>query len=416
MRSVLILGNYRPSYILARTFHKRGFRVICDMEGYELGAEMSRYVHALWPHEPYARDPNGFQAVLAHFLNQNPDIEWVCPVTEPLIKAFAQERLSLPASCKLLSVAGDLVQLCLDKNRILSLAKSLEMPLAPFAVISGSEELIAKATEIGFPLVVRPQSSSHRLGGQKAVTIDNLQALQVGFETWKSETSDLLIQRHAMGKRDNIYFAASNGAIERYLHAKIVRTDQADGSGLAVEGQTIAPCPNLRAQTERLVKALNYSGIGCAQYLVDEQSGKTCFLELNPRIAGNHALPDHCGMGLDDWFIDHLEGAATKGAAKEQEVKVFDKSLSYSWLAGELEGIKQNYRRKHLGLMQALRSYGVAVKAYRAADMDIAFSKDDPKPGWWTLLDSIPFLCRLSRLRLVAWRYQGRLLGKEILS
>lgn len=410
MRSVLILGNYRPSYILARTFHMRGYRVICDMEGYEFGAEMSRHVHALWPHEPFASDPRGFQATLAHFLDQNPDIEWVCPVTEPLIKAFAADQLSLPSSCKLLSVDGDLVQRCLDKKLMLSLADELDIPVAPFAVTSSEEELLVEAEKIGFPLVVRPQSSSHRLAGQKAVTIDSLEALQAGFESWKDETTDLLIQRHASGKRDNIYFAARDGVIERYLHAKIVRTDQADGSGLAVEGETIAPCPNLRGQSERLIKALNYSGIGCVQYLVDPETGETCFLELNPRVAGNHALPDRCGLGLGDWFIDYV------GGTDERSVKVFDKHLSYSWLAGELEGIKQNVRRKRLGLGQALAGYGQAIKAYRHADMDIALSRDDWKPGLWTLLDSIPFLCRLSRLRLISGRLQGWLLGKEILS
>lgn len=415
MRSVLILGNYRPSYILARAFHRRGYRVICDMDGYEFGAEMSRYVDAVWPHDPFANDPEAFQALLTRFLADHPKIEWVCPVTEPLIKAFAKASLTLPAQCKLLSVDGTLVNRCLDKEQMLTLAQDLDIPVAPFAITSNAAELFARAKDIGFPLVVRPQSSSHRLAGQKAVTIASLEKLEAGFENWKSETTDLLIQRHASGKRDNIYFAANNGRIERYLHAKILRTDQADGSGLAVEGVTIAPCPNLRDQSERLIRALGYSGIGCVQYLVDPNTNETCFLELNPRIAGNHALPDHCGLALSDWFIDFVNDK-DQTTSLAQPVVVFEKSVSYSWLAGECEGIKQNYRRKRLSLMQALAGYRTAVRSYRRADMDIALPEEDRKPGIWTLLDSIPFLCRLSRLRLNPGRFQTLLLDKEILS
>ena len=230
VRSVLILGNYRPSYILARAFHNRGYRVICDMEGYELGAEVSRYVDALWPHAPYAKDPLAFQTRLTNFLARHPEIEWVCPVTEPLIKAFAKAQLTLPEQCKLLNVEGDLVNRCLNKEQMLKLAQDLKVPVAPFAITSNADELFDRAEEIGFPLVVRPQSSSHRLAGQKAVTVTSLEDLTTSFESWKDETTDLLIQRHASGKRDNIYFAAQNGVIERYLHAKILRTDQADGS------------------------------------------------------------------------------------------------------------------------------------------------------------------------------------------
>ena len=151
------------------------------------------------------------------------------------------------------------------------------------------------------------------------------------------------------------------------------------------------------------------------QFLVDPETGDTCFLELNPRIAGNHALPDHCGIELSDWFIHYVSNKENATTVSQSE-KIFDKCISYSWLAGEFEGIKQNYRRNHLSLLQALASYGVAIKSYRRADMDIALSKHDWRPGLWTLLDSIPMLCRLSRLRLVKGRFQRWLLGKEILS
>ncbi len=411
MASVLILGNYRPSYILARTFQKRGFRVICDMEGYEFGAEVSRYVDAIWQHSPFAQKPEKFQQELDAFLAKEHEIQWVCPVTEPLIKAFSNGSLCLPVGPQLLSMAPDLVQKCLDKHFMLSLTQKLEIPVAPFAQTSSKEDLLERATEIGFPIVVRPQSSSFRLEGQKAVTVSALDRLAKHFDIWKGETKDLLIQAHASGKRDNIYFAADDGRITRYLHAKIKRTDQPDGSGLAVEGTTIPPCPILKGHSEKLISALSYSGIGCIQYLVDPQSGEICFLELNPRIAGNHALTDACKLGLDDWFLDHLQGTAPHPAYLE-----ISETVKYSWLAGELESIKQRYRRGTIPLSRVLKAYITAIRAYFKCDIDIAACRHDRRPGFWTLLDSLPFICRLSRLRLKPGHFQTLMLRKDILS
>lgn len=411
MRSALILGNYRPSYILAKKLKERGFRVVCTMDGYERGAEASRYVDSLWQHTALDGKPEELQPVLAEFLANHSEIDLVCPVTEPLIKAFAKGTLTVPGNVQLVSMAGELVQTCLDKKTMLDLATRLQIPLAPFATTRSGDALFENAGKIGFPLVIRPLSSQHRLDGQKARTVDTMQELQESWDRWQNETTDLLIQAKAAGKRDNIYFAAKEGKIIRYLHAKITRTDQPDGAGLAVEGKTIRPCPELKRHTETLVAELGYHGIGCAQYLVDEKSGDICFLELNSRIAGNHALPDHCGLDLSGCLLD-----LTTDTAFDDAVISGTEGISYSWLPGELEGIKQNVRRGLLSLRDVPSAIFGAFACFRRSDIDIAITRSDPLPGLFTLLDSLPLIGRLTRSRFKPGWQQSLFIRKEWLS
>ena len=218
------------------------------------------------------------------------------------------------------------------------------------------------------------------------------------------------MQRHAPGLRENIYFAAQDGEIYRYLHAKITRTDQPDGSGLAIEGKTVAPCPVLKQHTKALVENLNYTGIGCAQYLVEPETGNVSFLELNPRIAGNHAVPETCNLGLGDCLIDLTEGRNFSASYVEGTV-----GISYGWLAGELASIKKAWQSGNLSFWQAFTAARKAYSYFKRTDIDVGFVSNDRLPGLFTLCDSLPLIGGVTRLRFERPGFFRFVMGKECL-
>jgi Carbamoyl-phosphate synthase L chain, ATP binding domain len=410
LKTALLLGNYRPTFILARSLKLRGYDVVCGLDGFDRGAEVSKHVDTVWQHSSYITQVSSFQQELNQLLASRPDISAVYPVAEPVIRAFADGRLVLPKSIKLGSVAGELVLRCLDKQGLLAKAKEMSVPVAPNAETSGKEHFYVSAEEIGFPLVVRPLQSGKLLEGQKAITVDDMDALRDLENVWNSCDYRLLIQRHVPGLRENIYFAAQGGDIYRYLHAKITRTDQPDGSGLAIEGETVAPCSVLKHHTEVLVRALNYTGIGCAQFLVDTQTGDISFLELNPRIAGNHAVPEACNLALGDCLIDMTEGRNHPAPYIEGIV-----GLKYGWIAGELESVKKTWQAGRLSFWQALFAVYKSFSYFRSSHMDVGFAKDDPLPGLFTLCDSLPLVGGITRLRLERPYFFKYVLRKECL-
>ncbi|MEM8648448.1 MAG: hypothetical protein AAGF86_19210, partial [Pseudomonadota bacterium] len=293
--AILLLGNYRPAVIIARALAPLGNHIVLGLQGEEHGVRFSRFVSGTWDHPELSR-AGAFNAALKSYLHQNPQIGCVLPVTEEFVNAFARKDISLPEGVTLASPRDDVVNIFADKVGALELAKSLSVSTLPFAIVEDYADLVSRAAAIGYPLTVRPLGTTARLFGRKALILASSRELRTELKAWPQGHRHLLLQRYAQGTRHNVYFAAQNGTLIGVSESKINRTNNPDGTGLAVDGQTLAPTPELLEDTRRLVEATRYTGIGLAQFIVDPESGDTCFLELNPRVSGSHAVPERAGV------------------------------------------------------------------------------------------------------------------------
>ncbi len=390
-RGVLLLGNYRPTLTLARVLSREGYRVVSGLEGCDGGAEHCRFVDELWSHRSVRTDPDGFLEDLRAFLARRADIDVVLPVSEEFVRLFSSHPTKLPEGPLYATPAPDLVNLCLDKLGLMGLAVDAGVPTAPFEMVRTRAAFHKAADRIGLPLVIRPEKSTDRIGGKKAVICQTAEDL-AEVSALLSDRCALLLQRKASGLRHNIYFAAKDGKVVRYLHALILRTDIPDGTGLAVEGITIEPDAKLRTYTERLISSLGYTGVGCAQYLVDEEDGSVSFLEINPRIAGNHAVPEAAGLGLSTLAIELAR--PTCGHVAPIEGKA---GLRYVWTCGDLLGAKQAYWRGEITAATSAAWMARAVKAAFAADVHMQWHWRDPMPALMSLRPVLPSLAGLAR-------------------
>ena len=383
--TVLLLGNYRPALTLARVLRRQGYKVICSVEGCDGGAEHCRYVDELWGHRPVKSDSLGFLADLKGFLAERPEIEVVYPVAEEYVRTFAEHEHHLPAGPVYAMTPPDMVKACLDKLSLMSLAVLNKVPTAPFEMVHTLSGFLQAVERIGLPLVIRPEKSTERIGGKKAVVCETVTDLQAVVHELAGGMRNLLLQRKVEGRRHNLYFAAQNGRIVRYLHAVILRTDMPDGTGLAVEGETIEPDPELRDYAARMIKALGYTGVGCAQFLVNEHDGSVSFLEINPRIAGNHAVPEAAGLMLSTVAIALAQFPEKPVRALEGKT-----GLKYVWTAGDLLGAKLAYLRGDVSAKDGFRWFRHAVAAAWHADVHMKWSWHDPLPGLLSLGEVLP--------------------------
>ncbi|WP_375573915.1 hypothetical protein ABWH92_08535 [Ahrensia marina] len=394
-QTVLLLGNYRPTLAIARQLAHQGARVIAVREGCDRGAELSRYVTDIWDSPPIDGNPTVFIRALEAFVASDKRISIVMPVAEEFVRVVAENPPSLGDHVTLATMDRSLVNACLNKPHMMALAQEADVPIAPYTTAQKVQDLTRKASGIGFPLVVRPMVSTARIDGEKTVAITDGADLEECFTEWDDAWGGLILQKQAAGKRHNVYFAAKDGEIRRLLHAIILRTDRPDGSGLAVEGRTVEASDDLVRHTASLLQRLNYSGIGCAQFLVDEQTGSICFLEINPRIAGNHAVPEHCGLDLAGFLIALAQNRETG----LQPLPYGRGGVRYSWVAGDVDGLKCSLKGRMIGPCAALRwMWDIPRTAFRS-DLDVMFRWDDPLPGLANLCDVIPIVGHLSRLR-----------------
>jgi predicted ATP-grasp superfamily ATP-dependent carboligase len=326
---ILVLGDYRQTIVVVRSLARSGYRVSLGTGQAHGSTAMSRYVSDVTVFDDSNRER--FLDQLEDYL-QREKPAYVFPVGEAEARsiAHAAERLMPLASWVMPEPAT--VLRCLDKREIYALTPALGIPTAPWRNFTGVADWSRAACEMGFPVVVKRKDSATAIRQKKAIILRS----HAAFERFLAELEDepdpesLLLQKFAYGGRHNCHIAADRGRIVAFFQQRVLRTDELDGTGIGIEGASVAISDSLRDYCERLVKALDYQGIGCIQFMVDEKSGAVAFLEINPRLDSTAALPYR--LGYDYPRI------ATQIAARNAPpllTKPYPIGKSYHWLYGD---------------------------------------------------------------------------------
>jgi len=373
-RTVLLLGNFRPTVTVVRRVSKLGYRTIVKRDEGMLAAS-SRYCDETWD-DPIGANDAGFVDALCAYLAARPDIAIVMPVEEQYVLAIARSRERLPKDRTYATPEARIVLTCLDKVGMLDICARTGIPSAPSAVVTNLDELHAAAQKIGFPLVVRPLWSALPIAGRKAyITMDEA-TMRHELVEWPEGHESLIVQRFVQGPRYNIDYAAQDGKTIQAVATLILRTDSWDYTGIDVSGVTVPMPEDLWEFTEKMNAALNYTGPGLIQFMVDRERGLISFLELNPRFNGNSAVPDHAGLDLIRLSIDLVEHPE-----RAEPVKISQGGLRHAWLYGDVMGLRKSLQR---GMMTKGQLPGALWKAVRdalTADFHVIWSFRDPMPA-----------------------------------
>jgi predicted ATP-grasp superfamily ATP-dependent carboligase len=370
--SILLLGNYRPTLAIARALAPHGHRVIVTRGDGEGCAEYSRHVAECWDHPPID-DEAAFVGALATFLARRPDVTTVLPVWEPCVLALARHHARLPADRIYATPPPDTVMTCLDKIRMLDLAREAGLPCAPFAVVDDYTALTREAVRIGFPVIVRPLSSSRPLVGKKALIAETPELLRVRLPAWPPEQDRLIVQRYVRGSRYSIYFAADAGRPIRFMVTETLRTVAVDGTGIGTDARTIELSAEVRGWAERLLGRLRYQGVGLFQLVGDED--RSTFLELNPRIGGNHALAEASGLELSRLAID-----LARSSPSPEALVVAPAGRRCVWTYGDLRGVRTAVAAREISVRDALRAVARTMAGGVRADVHLTWDRRDPLP------------------------------------
>ncbi len=375
-KGVLLLGNYRPALVVARKLAKLGFSVMLGKGSGEGGIEYSRFVARCWDHPCPQKSPKVFLSELNRLLQLCPEIQTIVPISEDFVVLLAQKANRLCRDVTLASPDAEIVKKFWKKQSAYEVADKAGVPCLPTALVASHGELLQEAVRVGFPLIVRPVGITARLGHKKAEIIENSDALAALFPDWPVGHNQLLLQRFATGIRHNVYFAADKGSLVGAVESRIFRTDHPDGTGLATDGQTVKPTESLIRDTSALIAATGYSGIGLTQFIIDERSGERCFLELNPRISGSHAVPEAAGLPLTELAVTIANGQYDRGRVSYKTKT----GLRYGWTYGDIRGLKSAIAEGEIGIFDAAVWAMKMVVTVIRADFQLSGSISDPVP------------------------------------
>lgn len=400
-RTVLLLGNTRAAVTLARVLKREGYKLVCSVEGEEGGAEHCRDVDELWGHRPVEDDPDGFLRDLEAMLREHPEIAVVYPVSEVFLQALVKHRDRLPAGPVYAMPPADLVNAASDRLNLLSLAVLNQVPTEPFEMVETPAAFIQAVERIGLPLVVYPARTGGVRNAELCETLADLQSLVHGLSggMWP-----LVLQRRGQGRCHCVTFAAQNGHLVRYGETAIVRTDRAKGWGKPVEASTVRLTRSLQRHLERMIGAMGYTGIGHAQFLVNEADGTASFLSLSAHIPADLAVSEASGLKLSTLAIALAQHP--DDCVPEREGKVGLLAVSG---AEDLNAAKRAYLQGEINAAESLSWVCKAVSAAFRADIHLAWSWRDPLPGLFAFTEILPTFRGTLR-----WIWQWQRLGPKV--
>ncbi len=379
-KKVLILGNFRQSLTVIRSLARAGYYVIAGKSAQKSFTDFSRYTSDVWRHPDIKSTPEVFLDALNSFLAEREDVRFVFPIGDTQLSFFTRYFEKVPSSVIMVIAAPSVVSICQNKGETYKVNTELGIPQPESQQVYNYPELVQSVKKLGYPCIIKPNNSLAPFFNEKAIIIKTEEDIEKRIPHWPEQHQSLVMQKYIQGPQHNGQFAAINGELYCYFEYKLLRRDRIDGTGYLVDGTSVSPTPKIREYCENLAKRLNYSGVGCAQFLINEDTDSINFLELNPRLGAACALAFYCGCDFPKMAIEcaeHLQGIRPDITRSSSS---YPSGKRVVWLMGDIAGLSRSWREGKLNINTALQWLAVMVKSFIHADFHLTWQWKDPLP------------------------------------
>ncbi len=394
---VLTLGNFRHTVTVIRSLARAGHEIIVGRDSGRTFTQFSRYTKEVWDHPQPEHEPE-FISSLVTFLRSRPDIGFVFPIGETFLECISRNMDLFPPQARIVMPNPSTLQACLDKNRMYGIIEDLGIPLPASARAGNPSELFAAAERVGFPCIVKPNRSFDFFFNQKAIICRTPEELKTHFWAWPGANDSVIVQKYIESYRPNCHFAAVNGNLLSYFEHNVVRTDRPDETGFEVDGVSVPPTFQLRNYCDRLIRRLNYSGVGCVQFLADSKTGEFYFLEINPRLDATCALPYYSGFDFPKMAVEIANPERRPASLPSSET--YEPGQRGYWMLGDIQGFLHGIEEGTVGPRRAVQWIGNAIAGLWAADLHLTFAWNDPLPSAFLYLKLGKSVFQKARKRL----------------
>lgn len=378
--TVVLDGAWRQALTVARSLGRAGHRVLVVRQRGSRYLERSRWVAGAL--DLGDRDaPEAWFARLAGAVASEAGPVLLYPIGDREIDFAAAHRERLPHGMRLVLANAGAVACAADKLAMGEVAERAGVPGIRTVVARDLDGILSGAEQLGYPCLVKGNNEAVRLDHRKAFVLEGPADARRHFADLGAVEHPLLVQTYLDVPRTNVYFFAQGGELVAAAATRILRTDMADGTGLAVEGAGAPVVGALAQHTRALVAALDYDGAGCAQFLVEPGAGRAAFLEVNARLGANFAAVYRAGLDLPRLAVERALGADVSDL-----LGPVDPSRSYGWFYGDVLGAVRAVARRHVGPVAGLVWLARAARTLLRVDDHVTWDRRDPWPtvSIWT--------------------------------
>jgi carbamoylphosphate synthase large subunit len=372
MNVLITYGWCRTAYAVAENLYKAGYNVFVTDSNRLSMTRYSRYVSGfdLSP-DPFLF-PEDYVRRLSEII-QKRKIHALIPVHEDSI-AIRKFQMLLPPGLMIACPGYEDLLIAIDKLKIVSIAKECAVETPNTVEISSFDDLDKASKELGFPLVIKTR---HGNSGKGVFIVNEKDELKIKYEhivkRFSLENYMPFLQQYVNGNVYGCCFLSHNGDIlfsfsERYIRCK----DGGFGTSVYREQSNL---PLLENHTRKIVKYLNWTGIGHFDYIVSRDKQHAYLIEMNPRFWGAINLSTKNGYDFPNGLLNLFIYKNAKQAKKY--CKPSTKPKPSMWIVGEIISAISDFRNgNRFAFLELIQHFSSALNCATFDD----FRVSDPLP------------------------------------
>lgn len=337
---VLVLdADMVPALTISRSLSRR--RCVVDTASHT-PSPLSRYsscVRDVYQYPDPLSAPDAFvEWLLEHTRTHQYDL--VVPVTERTMVALSQRRERL-SSVKIAMPAARSLEIALDKSQTLALADRVDVPRPLGITLTDLHELAELKKSLKFPVVLKPaRSIGSAAGGASQLQVSyafDVAELEAGC-AHALRFGPVLLQELFTGIGVGVELIARHGKIAYAFQHQRLHEVPLTGGGSSLRKSEPVMASLLQA-SERLIAALDWSGVAMVEFKLNPVTHEFCLMEINGRFWGSLPLAVAAGADFPAMLLDlELEGEITPSRPYRNDIYCRLLSRDMHWYEAVLRG------------------------------------------------------------------------------
>lgn len=301
-RVLLLGGESRMMLPIVRSLGRRGLEVHVGWCASNEPVLRSRYVHTVHDLARWSPDSDDWLHDIQALVSRA-DFDLIIPATEAALVPLHHARDHLPADGRFYLLNECSFATFFDKGRTHTLAESLSIPVPKGTILRPSEPWRRRVAGWRFPLAVKPLCSVDPTDVRAKRFVRRAESVEELETCLAMMTQDegVIVEEWFEGRGVGVEFLANRGQILfAFQHERLHETV---GYGSTYRRST-ALAPKLLDAVKRLLAAVDYTGVGMAEFRCDPKTGEFVLLEVNARFWGSLPLAAAAGADFPAYLYD----------------------------------------------------------------------------------------------------------------
>ncbi|MBL8327331.1 MAG: hypothetical protein JNJ71_00675 [Rubrivivax sp.] len=343
----------------------------------------SKYVKSVIEVPGWVDDPAGCIEALVAWGRRQPRKPVLFYQGDHDLVAISRARERLAPHFSFVLPAAEMVEVLTDKLKFEDVARERGLPVPRTLRLRQGDDFFDKLKDWdAFPAVLKPSMRTNwyqTIGcNQKALRVENREALDRQLRLLAGHVSDMLVQAAVEGGEEQIvsyhaYVRADGSVAGEFTGRKIRTAPRLYGISSHV---VITDDARVMEAGRAVVRQLGFTGVLKADFKIDIRDDQLFLLEINPRFNLWHHPGTVAGVPLPQMVYDDCIGRARTAAGP-----VHIQQAGVRWVDPVLDWMAS---REYRAAGELTR--GTWLRELFTADVNEGFSWSDPQPGWQALL------------------------------